>query len=37
MSNGIRIPVSRRNRNVVADWYGRADNVVTLSARRSGA
>jgi len=37
MSNGIRMPVSRRNRNVVADWYGRADNVVTLSARRSGA
>ena len=33
MSNGIRIPVSRRNRNVVADWYGRADNVVTLSTQ----
>lgn len=37
MSNGTRIPVSRRNRNAVADWYGRADNVVRLSARKRGA
>ncbi|MEE4162739.1 MAG: LytTR family DNA-binding domain-containing protein [Woeseiaceae bacterium] len=35
MSNGARIPVSRRNRKAVANWYGRADNVVTLSARQS--
>jgi hypothetical protein len=34
MSNGARVPVSRRNRNAVADWYGRANNVVTLRARK---
>lgn len=34
MSNGLRIPVSRRNRSRVTEWYGRADNVVSLGGRR---
>jgi hypothetical protein len=37
MSNGLRIPVSRRNRNRVIEWYGRADNVVSLQGRHQDA
>ncbi len=37
MSNGLRIPVSRRNRNPVTEWYGRADNIVALGPRRGSA
>ena len=31
MSNGVRIPVSRRNRTRVAEWYGHSGNVVSLA------
>jgi hypothetical protein len=37
MSNGLRIPVSRRNRSRVTEWFGRADNVVSLEGRQKGA
>ncbi len=36
MSNGLRIPVSRRNRSKVAEWYGAAGNVISMSARKTG-
>ena len=42
MSNGQRVPVSRRNQSKVAEWYGRSGNVVPLpefpsaAARRQG-
>lgn len=36
MSNDLRIPVSRRNRTRVAEWYGSANNVVTLSRSKTG-
>jgi hypothetical protein len=42
MSNGQRVPVSRRNQSKVAKWYGRSGNVVSLTqnppttARRRG-
>ncbi len=36
MSNDLRIPVSRRNRSRVTDWYGAAGNVVSLESRKAG-
>jgi hypothetical protein len=35
LSNGLRTPVSRRNRILAEEWYGRAGNVVSLTGRRS--
>ena len=34
MSNGMRVPVSRRNRARVTEWYGHSGNVVSLPASR---
>ncbi|MEO0997036.1 MAG: LytTR family DNA-binding domain-containing protein [Pseudomonadota bacterium] len=34
LSNGLKVPVSRRNRNDVAAWFGRDANVVPMN--RSG-
>lgn len=36
MSNGLRLPVSRRNRSKVVDWYGQAGNVVSIASRQTG-
>ncbi len=35
MSNDLPIPVSRRNRSRVAEWYGSANNLVTLSRSKT--
>ncbi len=34
MSNGLRVPVSRRNRAKVTEWFGRGHNVVVLPAKK---
>lgn len=36
MTNDLRIPVSRRNRSRVAEWYGSAGNVVSIVSRKTG-
>ena len=36
MTNDLRIPVSRRNRSRVAEWYGSAGNVVSIASRKTG-
>ena len=34
MSNGERVPVSRRNQSRVSEWYGRSGNIVSLAEGR---
>ena len=36
MTNDLRIPVSRRNRAKVTEWYGSAGNVVSIASRKAG-
>ena len=36
MANDLRIPVSRRNRARVTEWYGSAGNVVSIASRKAG-
>ena len=36
MTNDLRIPVSRRNRAKVTEWYGSAGNVVSIASRKTG-
>ena len=36
LSNGVRVPVSRRNRKAVAEWYGHGARVVPIAARKTG-
>jgi hypothetical protein len=36
MTNDLRIPVSRRNRARVAEWYGSAGNIVSIASRKVG-
>jgi hypothetical protein len=36
MTNDLRIPVSRRNRSKVTEWYGSAGNVVSIASRKAG-
>ena len=36
MTNDLRIPVSRRNRAKVTEWYGAAGNVVSIASRKAG-
>ena len=36
MTNDLRIPVSRRNRAKVTEWYGSAGNVVSFASRKAG-
>ncbi len=36
MTNDLRIPVSRRNRARVTEWYGSAGNVVSIASRKAG-
>ena len=36
MTNNLRIPVSRRNRAKVTEWYGGAGNVVSIASRKAG-
>ena len=36
MTNDLRIPVSRRNRARVAEWYGPAGNIVSIASRKVG-
>ena len=36
MSNDLRIPVSRRNRARVTEWFGAAGNVVSIASRKAG-
>jgi len=36
MTDNLRIPVSRRNRAKVAEWYGAAGNVVSIASRKAG-
>ena len=36
MTNNLRIPVSRRNRAKVTEWYGSAGNVVSIDSRKAG-
>jgi hypothetical protein len=38
LTNGMSVPVSRRNRNKATEWYGRTGNVISLTAsqRKSG-
>jgi hypothetical protein len=36
MSNGLRIPVSRRNRTETLEWYGNQSAVVSIEKRQAG-
>ncbi len=36
LSNGLRVPVSRRNRKAVDAWYGHGARVVPMAARKTG-
>ena len=36
-SNGLRVPVSRRNRSSVTEWFGRGDNVVVLQEKKKAS
>jgi hypothetical protein len=36
MTNDLRIPVSRRNRARVTEWYGSAGNIVSIASRKVG-
>ncbi len=36
LTNGLRVPVSRRNRKAVAEWYGHGARVVPMTARKTG-
>lgn len=36
LTNGLRVPVSRRKRKAVADWFGHGARVVPMAARRTG-
>ena len=37
MSNDLRVPISRRNQQKAAEWYGRTGNVVSLTANKARA
>ncbi len=36
LSNGQRVPVSRRKRKAVAEWFGHGARVVPMAARKTG-
>ncbi len=37
LSNGLRVPISRRNKSTVAGWFGHNTKIVPVSSSRRGA